>query len=130
MLPIKKIILFLARVIASAFASLFVALLFFIAALVFPYITPTGELSNSVMCYFFHAIPHCELSFLSLFDISKAFLAWIENTISNRLVREILKYLITSVPYIFTGFIAVLFFQFMWNDTRPKNKDSSGDGNE
>jgi len=130
MLLIKKITLFLARVIASTFASLFVALFFFLAGWVFPYVTQTGELFNSVMCYFFHAIPHCELSFLRVFDISKAFLAWIENTISNRLVREILKYLITSVPYIFTGFIAVLFFQFMWNDTRPKNKISSGDCND
>jgi hypothetical protein len=130
MLLIKKIVLFIARIIASAFASLFVALLFFIAALVFPYITPTGELSNSVMCYFFHAIPHCELSFLSLFDISHAFLAGIDNDILNRFVKGILKYLITSVPYIFTGFIALLVFKFMWNDTRPKNKDSSGDGND
>jgi len=127
---IKKITLFLARVIASTFASFFIALLFCIAALVFPYITPTGELSNSVMCYFFHAIPHCELSFLSLFDISHAFLAGIDNDISHRFVRGILKYLIISVPYIFTGFIALLVFKFMWNDTRPKNKDSSGDGNE
>jgi len=60
--------------------------------------------------YFFHAIPHCELSFLTLFDISKALLAGMDNTISNRLVREALKYLITSAPYIFTGFIAALFF--------------------
>ena len=130
MFLIKKIIIFLARVIASTFASFFIALFFFIAALAFPYITPTGELSNSVMCYFFHAIPHCELSFLSLFDISHAFLAGIDNDISHRFVRGILKYLIISVPYIFTGFIALLVFKFMWNDTKPKKTDSDLDCND
>ena len=131
---IKKIILFLARIIASAFASSFITLLFFVAWVFFPLLTPTRELFNSAMCYFFHAIPICEFNFLNqlglLFTIPSQYESsgFINNTLEG--FDFILKPLIQSIPYIILGFIAVLFFKFMWNDTRPKNKVSSGGSND
>jgi len=130
MLLIKRIIIFLARIIASAFASLFVTSFFFTAWFVIPYLPLRSELFNSAMCYVFHAIPICEFNFLSLLDLLFSFPIQYEppDFINNILegYNYIVKHLIQSAPYVVSGFIAVLVFKFMWNDTKPKNKVSTG----
>jgi len=145
---IKKIILFIARIIAATFASFFVA---YLAVLVWMGLSYTSlryeHLSNllhSVNCYALHAIPTCEFHLLGSMGSLLSFLSEVDNNILNRLALEVLFYsnkylgsgfinylfeaylfvlksLFQLGYYVVPGFIAVLVFMFMWNDTKPKN---------
>jgi hypothetical protein len=145
---IKKIILFIARIIAATFVSIFSTYLAVIVWMGLSYTALRYEhLSNllySAKCYGLHAVPTCEFHLLGLMGSLLSFLSEVDSDILNRLAREVLfysdKYLGSGfINYIFEaylfvlkslfqlgyyvvpGFIAVLVFMFMWNDTKPKN---------
>ena len=151
----KKIILFLARVTASIFSSVFVGIFFVATWLGFSYLLlrfeQFGNLWVSVNCYALHAVPTCEFHFLILLDSLFTLLSKVDSDILNRVALEVLFYssqygfsgflntsfescisilknLIQFAYYAVPGFIAVLVFMFMWNDTKPKiSSTSAGD---
>jgi len=152
---IKKIILFVARIIAATFSSIFVAYLAVIVWMGLSYTSLRYEhLSNllhSVNCYVLHAVPTCEIHLLGSMGSLLSFLSEVDSDILNRLAREVLFYsdkylgsgfinylfeaylfvlktLFQLGYYVVPGFIAVLVFMFMWNDTKPKiSRTSAGD---
>ena len=144
---IKKITLFLARVLASTFTSFFVGIFFISTRLGSSYLSLFNEeFSNlwvSVNCYGLHAIPICEFHFLILLDSLFTLLSKVDSAILNRIALEVLlfasqygvsdflntsfescisiiKKLIQFGYYAVPGLIGVLFFKFMWNDTKPR----------
>jgi len=152
---IKKIILFIARITAATFASIFVAYLAVIVWVGLSYTSLRYEhLSNllySVKCYGLHAVPTCEFHLLGSMGSLLSFLSEVDNEILNRLAREflfysdkylgsgfinylfeaylfVLKTLFQLGYYVVPGSIGVLVFMFMWKDTKPKiSSTSAGD---
>jgi len=157
MAHIKKIILFIARIIAATFVSMLIT---YLAVLVWIGLSYTAlryeHLSNllhSVNCYVLHAVPTCEIHLLGSMGSLLSFLSEVDSDILNRLAREVLFYsdkylgsgfinylweaylfvlksLFKLGHYVVPGFIAVFVFMFMWNDTKPKiSSPSAGDLN-
>ena len=153
---IKKIILFIARIIAATFVSIlitsFAVLVWFgLSYTAFSY-EHLSNLLYSVKCYALHAVPTCEIHLLGSMGSLLSFLSEVDSDILNRLAREVLFYsdkylgsgfinylfeaylfvlksLFQLGYYVVPGFIAVLVFMFMWNDTKPKNAGSDCDYN-
>jgi len=147
----QKIILFVARIIASTFFSIFVGFLVVAAWFGLSFMSLRYEqLSNllvTVNCYGLHAVPTCEFHFLKLLDSLLTLLSKVDSDILNRLALKVLFYssqygvsgflntsfescisilknLIQFAYYAVPGLIGVLFFKFMWNDTKTKNSVS------
>ena len=152
---IKKTILFIARIIAATFVSIlitsFAVLVWFgLSYTAFSY-EHLSNLLYSAKCYALHAVPTCEFHLLGSMGSLLSFLSEVDSDILNRLAREVLFYsdkylgsgfinylfeaylfvlktLFQLVYYVVPGFIAVLVFMFMWNDTKPKiSSTSAGD---
>ena len=154
---IKKIILFIARIIAATFVSILITSLTVLVWMGLSYKALHYEhLSNllySAKCYALHAVPTCEFHLLGSMGSLLSFLSEVDNDILNRLAREflfysdkylgsgfinylfeaylfVLKSLFQLGYYVVPGFVGVFVFMFMWNDTKPKiSSPSAGDLN-
>mgnify|MGYP000099471871 CR=1 FL=1 len=116
MMPhIKKIILFIARIIAVTFVSILSTYLAVIVWMGLSYTSLRYEhLSNllhSVNCYALHAVPTCEFHLLGSMGSLLSFLSEVDSDILNRLAREILFY---SDKYLGSGFINYLFEAYLF----------------
>jgi len=103
---IKKIILFIARIIVATFVSILCTYLAVIFWMGLSYTSLRYEhLSNllhSVNCYVLHAVPTCEFHLLGSMGSFLSFLSEVDSDILNRLAREVLFY---SDKYLGSGFI-------------------------
>jgi len=149
---IKKIILFIARIIAATFASIFVTYLAVLVWMGISYASLRYEhLSNllhSVNCYALHAVPTCEFHLLGSMGSLLSFLSEVNSDILNRLAREVLFYsdkylgsdfinylfeayllvlksLFQLGCYVVPSFIAVLVFMFICGGTKLKKTSAS-----
>jgi len=148
MVLIKKIILFITRMIALSFASFCVW--FFVVVLWLGLLSMSdhypfmSSFSDSVFCYVLHTVPMCEIhlrhlgtfvTFLYEIGVDQESLRSIEISVLKAIFylskygiagfftlifEAVLKPLYQSSFYVVPGFIAALVFKLMWNHTREK----------